>query len=283
MTVKSLILAIIVAASAALPLWVAAISYCYPWGCVAYYEHGDVGNEYIDTNSTLQAFLDRFDEAWIRTGRGAATYNELGQIVGLSCFNGSYVSLAYSPPHMPPPPPPPRPEIPFNCNPHFSCVSLGSGRYQLSRTDRSCVSTAMATCDLDQSCDNVAGRCVAYAIDFVDFLTIGDSASSVGGRSVDALGSGLKMSGHLTALPKLVQAGQSARLFWNTVHAKSCTVSTGGTVLSTATSSGATGFISPPLRTRTEYTLHCLGLDGAEPPEVTETQVVNLVPIFQEI
>ena len=90
-----------------------------------------------------------------------------------------------------------------------------------------CTNTTVASCDIDHYCTNGSSTCHPLSIGFDVFLTGDDSTNGSGIDDKARVDAGITMSGHLTALPKLVQRGHSTRLFWNTSHAKSCTVSTG--------------------------------------------------------
>lgn len=93
---------------------------------------------------------------------------------------------------------------------------------------------------------------------------------------------GASLDGSLVARPTLVQHGASTKLFWNVTDAVSCAISDGTSVLSQAFTSGADGFVTPPLVTTTVYTLHCVGAQGSVPARIDQSATVNIIPAFQE-
>jgi hypothetical protein len=93
-------------------------------------------------------------------------------------------------------------------------------------------------------------------------------------------------SGHLQVQPSLVIPGATVRVYWNltNVTASSCSVTgTNGDSWTGLASSGADGVPSSPILEQTIYTLSCNSLPEAYPPSITETETVNIIPIFQEL
>jgi hypothetical protein len=72
-------------------------------------------------------------------------------------------------------------------------------------------------------------------------------------------------------------------LYWNVENVSNCTVtSNNGDALSGA-SSGASGTTTKPLVAQTTYTLLCNALPKVTPATITESIVVNIAPVFQEL
>lgn len=90
-------------------------------------------------------------------------------------------------------------------------------------------------------------------------------------------------SGHLQAIPSLVARGASTRLYWNVTNASSCTVAGDNGDSWVEDFSGTTGKQSGSITAQTRYTLRCSALPGATPSTITESVVVNILPVFQEL
>jgi hypothetical protein len=79
--------------------------------------------------------------------------------------------------------------------------------------------------------------------------------------------------------PLLVQQGVTTKLFWNVSNVGRCSVTgTNGDHWSGVTS-GTDGVTSLPIFQQTAFTLSCTGLDNSR---INETQIVNIVPLFEE-
>jgi len=89
-------------------------------------------------------------------------------------------------------------------------------------------------------------------------------------------------SGNLQVFPILVRSGDSIRVYWNVANATGCTVSGTNGDSWTANLSGDAGQTSGPITAQTVYTMVCEGLVGASPPEVQQSQTINIVPVFNE-
>lgn len=91
-------------------------------------------------------------------------------------------------------------------------------------------------------------------------------------------------TGDLQVRPVLVKRGDPTWLYWNVKNASSCAVSGDNGDAWNLFASGADGQQTQPIQGHTIFTLHCVPLLGAQPPTaVTETQNVDVVPIFQEL
>ena len=88
----------------------------------------------------------------------------------------------------------------------------------------------------------------------------------------------------------LVPSGAFTKVFWNVSNVSICTVTgdnplrdtwtIAGNVANNWTSTaGAEGMTSSPIVARTTFTLSCIGLDSSA---VSDTAVVNILPIFEE-
>jgi hypothetical protein len=89
--------------------------------------------------------------------------------------------------------------------------------------------------------------------------------------------------GHLQGRPLLVRLGDTTQLYWNVENVSNCTVtSNNGDALSGA-SSGASGTTTKPLVAQTTYTLFCNALPKVTPATITESIIVNIAPVFQEL
>ncbi len=77
--------------------------------------------------------------------------------------------------------------------------------------------------------------------------------------------------------PPLLSAGETASVSWQATSVRSCEVrGNNGDVWSGA--SGAQ--VTSPITAQTTYTLSCIGLDNSI---VTQTAIVNVIPIFEEL
>jgi hypothetical protein len=151
----------------------------------------------------------------------------------------------------------------------YSCSSQDVVR---TATDASCtvtVTNPYATCTAPGFCSSGSSICLFPPVEFI--------------------GSG-SFDGHLTAIPSLVAGGDSTELHWNIGNVSSCTVSgTNGDSWSGATagcdgttcSSGAGGIETDAIFEQTVYTLSCQPLSSTE-PVLTETEIVDVIPIFIE-
>jgi hypothetical protein len=100
----------------------------------------------------------------------------------------------------------------------------------------------------------------------------------------------MDLNGHLQVNPVLIRSGSTVSVYWNVSNAASCSITgtngDGTGVNSTGIwdtlSSGVSGETSSPIEQRTIYTLTCTGLSGASPASASESQTVNVVPVFQE-
>ncbi len=101
---------------------------------------------------------------------------------------------------------------------------------------------------------------------------------------------GFRASGHLEVRPTLVRSGDTTRVYWNVRNVRDCTVrgtngdGAPGSITGTwnQMTSGATGVVTGPITSRTEYTLFCRALVGATPSTITETRTVNVIPQWYE-
>ncbi|MBI5457726.1 hypothetical protein HY971_03310, partial [Candidatus Kaiserbacteria bacterium] len=95
----------------------------------------------------------------------------------------------------------------------------------------------------------------------------------------------------LQAVPALVRGGETVRIYWNTVNARTCTIlgSNGDGAEGSPTGvwntafSGASGKTTSPISSQTTYTLLCHAFAGVIPPIVRESAIVNIIPSFQEL
>lgn len=92
-------------------------------------------------------------------------------------------------------------------------------------------------------------------------------------------GAAFTASGHLQAKPQLVRSGAVTYVYWNLTNVSSCAVTGSNGNSWTGSFSGTAGKTSLPIVQRTTFTLSCTGLDSST---VTESQVVNVIPVFQE-
>lgn len=90
-------------------------------------------------------------------------------------------------------------------------------------------------------------------------------------------------SGHLQVVPILVRSGNSVQVYWSVANASTCTVTGNNGDSWSMNSSGAAGQTSRPVTTQTTFTLSCTSLLGATPPSIHESQVVNIIPVFNEL
>lgn len=85
------------------------------------------------------------------------------------------------------------------------------------------------------------------------------------------------LTGQLQTAPQITPAGSTVQVTWNLSYVSSCTVRGSNGDGPWTTPSGSE--TSSPIQAQTTYTLACTGDDGSQ---VNETQVVNVVPVFEE-
>jgi hypothetical protein len=137
-----------------------------------------------------------------------------------------------------------------SCTPAYSC----SG-HTIQRTDSSCNVINVATCVAPAFCSAGSSVCLYPPPQF----------NSSG-----------QYSGHLQVNPSILPEGSTTTVHWNISNVASCSV-TGSNGDSW---SGATGsHTSAAITQQTNYTLSCTGLDGSS---INESQMVDVVPLFQE-
>lgn len=90
-------------------------------------------------------------------------------------------------------------------------------------------------------------------------------------------------SGHLQAVPALVRSGEATRLYWSVENAASCSVEGDNRDAWEQDYSGVSGKPTSQIFSQTRYTLRCYAFPGATPSIVTESVVVNILPVFQEL
>lgn len=140
-----------------------------------------------------------------------------------------------------------------SCAPLFSC---NAGNTAVLYTDTACNTTAVDNCVTPRYCSAGTPTCVTPSPVF---------------------NAGTGTTGHLKASPQIVPKNTTATVSWNVSNVTSCTVTgTSGQSWTGASGSHATLAITQ----QTTYTLSCTGLDGSS---VNETQIINLVPVFQEL
>lgn len=274
-----------------------------PRGCGG--EAGDAV-EFTSFGSAASWMAAWASNVWIFGGWGHwnASTDANGNFVQFSCANGATIGASIVNPPVPPPATCPSQtgascwSAPNSCGQRNSGVTSCDGSCSATTPSEagcpicpttyscsdntvfqaappSCQPEAYITCDTAHFCSTGAAACLPYSIGFEAF-----TASSVGAAGA----SGIEMTGHLQAIPRLVRSGEPTRLFWNTKHTANCSVTDdiATTTLSSLLSSGPIGIISVPITRQTIFTLHCNAIPGAVPASITETQIVNVVPIFQE-
>ncbi len=87
-------------------------------------------------------------------------------------------------------------------------------------------------------------------------------------------------TGGLQLVPNIVHPGNSMQVYWNVSNAQSCTVRGSNGDSWTGLSSPLTGATSSPITSQTTYTLTCLAYGSN--PNVSQTQLVNVTPLYQE-
>jgi hypothetical protein len=93
---------------------------------------------------------------------------------------------------------------------------------------------------------------------------------------------GFNASGHLEVRPSLVRSGDTTRVYWNVTNVRDCTVTGSNGDQWSRLASGASGQVTGPIVSRTDYTLFCHSLTGATPSTITETRTVNVLPSWYE-
>ena len=99
------------------------------------------------------------------------------------------------------------------------------------------------------------------------------------------------LTGHLKAIPDIVQAGTTTRLYWDISNVTSCTVTgtngdgtgSNSTGVWNTKTAGPSGVQSSTITHETKYKLHCDAYSGANPSAIDETVTVKIVPVFREL
>ena len=137
-----------------------------------------------------------------------------------------------------------------SCTPSYTC-SGNNIRY----TNASCSVATTATCTAPAFCSTGSSICLYPPPSF---------------NQSDGL------TGHLEVHPSIVPQGQTTTVSWNVSNVSSCSVAgTNGDSFSGLSGNHTSGNILQ----QTTYTLTCAGLDGST---VNESQVVNVLPAFEE-
>ena len=127
-------------------------------------------------------------------------------------------------------------------------------------------STANTSCSSPSFCSTGSSVCL-YPSGAFDPFTSDD------GDSLD---------GTLIAAPELLPEGTPTRLYWSVENMESCTIGgTNGQSWSSA-SSGSSGQPTANINEQTLFTLSCTGYPGASPATLSDTAVVNVLPVFEE-
>lgn len=145
-----------------------------------------------------------------------------------------------------------------NCTPAYMC----SGN-TIQYLNSSCLTSTIAVCAAPSFCSAGSPQCLYPSASF------------------NETGSGRESrSGHLQVIPTLVSNRDTTRVFWNVSNVASCSVTGSNGDHWDGLSSGQDGKISSPLTAVTTYTLDCAVPGGTA---IHETQVVNILPSFQEL
>ena len=144
------------------------------------------------------------------------------------------------------------------CTPVYSC----SGTDTILYTNAGCQTSTYATCTSPAFCSSGSSACLYPQPTFV--------ASS-------------GLTGHLQLLPALVSSGATTQIHWNVDNVVSCAVSGTNGDSWTGLSSGADGKTSEPIVSQVTYTLTCNAYPGVTPPTISESETVNVIPVFQEL
>jgi len=159
-----------------------------------------------------------------------------------------------------------------NCTPSYYCS--GDDRWYI---DATCVDSFVETCPYGCS----AGVCLPQAsITFTEFSAYYDETGTEGALGGDILS--FTASGHLQVVPALIRSGNFVSVYWNVENATSCTVTGSNGDSWSGVFSGSYGTTSSALTEQAEYTLDCDALPDATPTSITETAIVNIIPIFEE-
>ena len=137
------------------------------------------------------------------------------------------------------------------CAPIYSC----SGN-NVTYTDNSCATSAVTSCVSPNYCSPGTPTCVS---------------------PVPVFNAGTGTTGHLQVRPQIVPKNGTASVLWNVSNVSSCSV-TGSNGQSWTAISGSNATL--PITQQTTFTLACTPYAGQS--FTSETQVVNLVPTFQE-
>lgn len=190
--------------------------------------------------------------------------------------------------------------VPASCpsSPHYSgdCSALvedgGSGDGDCSPSNVCLSGNVVNSCTgaLVQACSyGCSGGCLpppppSFTTFTASYVAGGGSGGGSGGPS-GGTPTSFTASGHLLARPTLVRAGDPTQLYWNVSGATSCAISSlasGSTDSWTISSSGSNGVTSSPILGQTQFVMVCQSIPGATPASITESQTVNVIPVFQE-
>ncbi|MDB5237761.1 MAG: hypothetical protein JWM46_31 [Candidatus Kaiserbacteria bacterium] len=141
---------------------------------------------------------------------------------------------------------------------HQCGAFYGCSANDVTYTDTECNVTTAATCVAPMACVTGVSTCQYPAI-------------------VYNPGSGT--TGHLQVRPQVVRPGTTATVFWNISNVSSCAVTGSNGDSWTGASSGSGGKTTAAITERTTYTLTCTGLDSSH---ISESAVLNVIPVFQE-
>lgn len=153
---------------------------------------------------------------------------------------------------------------PASCTPSTQYICTGSGNETItaSSADAYCdnTQTTIATCVAPQFCQSGSSSCLYPAISF--------------NQSGD-------YTGNLQLVPDIVKPDETTQVHWSVSDAQSCTVTGTNGDSWIGLASPADGETSSPINSQTIYTLSCEAYGTNS--NLTETQTVDVAPIFKEI
>src|SRR3989338_6101169 len=185
----------------------------------------------------------------------------------------------------------------YACNSNNQCVADSGGPYTSSNCNNAC--STSPPCTYLPYCDGLIPRvrntdCSITTYPACGYLcSAGSCQSPPAAQSIPFVGirddgSTFQATGDLQVIPNLVQQNDTTLVYWKVANVSSCTVTGSNSQTLDAGCSGSTcssGDAGQPtikIKAQTYYTLSCTSLPGATPPTISESDVVNITPLYCE-
>jgi len=185
----------------------------------------------------------------------------------------------------------------YACNSNNQCVADSGGPYTSSNCNNAC--STSPPCTYLPYCDGLIPRvrntdCSITTYPACGYLCSAGSCQSppaaqfipfVGIRDDDST---FQATGDLQVIPNLVQQNDTTLVYWKVANVSICTVTGSNSQTldpgcsGTICYSGDHGQPTIKIKAQTYYTLSCTSLPGATPPTISESDVVNITPLYCE-